>query len=155
MPERAPSDVELIYLNLDEPLPHELRAAFDVAFSHTVVEHVFDPHRTFNTIAALSRDVVVTVVPFSQGVHYTRSYGDYIRLTPHFLKRFFEEHEFTVLLSVSNDQPFLPVYTVFIASRHPERYATHFAEAPLEFDPQLTGGRWGKRLVTGLKAELG
>ena len=105
---------------------------------------------TFDALTTLTRDVVVTVVPFSQGVHYTNSYGDYVRLTPLFLKRFFEERGFTVLVSVSNDQPFLPVYTVFIASRQPSRYATQFAGAPLEFDPQLTGGRWGKRLVTGL-----
>jgi hypothetical protein len=119
---------------------------------HTVTEHLFDPLRTFETITALSRDVVVTVVPFSQGVHYTRSYGDYVRLTPLFLKRFFEERGFTVLLSVSNDQPYLPVYTVFIASRQPSRYSSFFTGAPLEFDPQLTGGRWGKRRVTGLNA---
>lgn len=150
MPETVPSDVESIYLDLDQPLPQELYAAFDVVFSHTVAEHVFDPHGTFDALTTLTRDVVVTVVPFSQGVHYTNSYGDYVRLTPLFLKRFFEERGFTVLVSVSNDQPFLPVYTVFIASRQPSRYATQFAGAPLEFDPQLTGGRWGKRLVTGL-----
>ncbi len=92
----------------------------------------------------------MTVVPFSQGVHYTSWYGDDVRTNAALPKAVFEERGFTVLVSVSNDQPFLPVYTVFIASRQPSRYATQFAGAPLEFDPQLTGGRWGKRLVTGL-----
>jgi hypothetical protein len=152
MPRTMPGDVESIYLNLDRPLPSELQGAFDVAFSHTVAEHVFDPHRTFEALTSLSRDVVITVVPFAQGVHYTSSYGDYVRLTPLFLKRFFEGRGFTVLLSVSNDQPFLPVYTVFIASRQPSRHEPHFVDAPLEFEPQLTGGRFGRRVVTGLNA---
>jgi len=150
MPETAPDGVELVYVDLDQPLPAALHAEFDVVFSHTVAEHVFDPHRTFETMVALTRDVVACVVPFSQGVHYTASYGDYVRLTPLFLKRFFEERDFTVLLCWSNDQPFLPVYTVFIASREPSRYTSLFAGAPLDFAPQLTGGRWGKRVFTGL-----
>jgi hypothetical protein len=152
MPDDMPDGVESLLLDLDEPLPPELHGTFDVVFSHTVAEHVFDPHRTFETMASLSRDVVVSVVPFSQSVHYTRSYGDYVRLTPLFQKRFFEERGFTVLLCVSNDQPFLSVYTVFIASRHPERYRAAFANAPLEFEPQLTGGRWGRRVTSGLNA---
>lgn len=152
MPDEVPDGVESLFLDLDQPLPPELHGAFDVAFSHTVAEHVFDPRRTFETMAGLSRDVVVSVVPFSQGVHYTRSYGDYVRLTPLFLKRFFEEHGFTVLLCASNDQPFLPVYTAFIASRQPERYRAAFGDAPLAFEPQLTGGRWGRRVTSGLNA---
>jgi hypothetical protein len=106
-------------------------------------------------MAQLSRDVVVSVVPFAQSVHYTVSYGDYVRLTPLFLKRFFEEQGFAPLLCTSNDQPFLPVYTVFIASRHPDRYREAFANAPLEFEPQLTGGRWGRRVVSGLNVAGG
>jgi hypothetical protein len=151
-PTTVSAGVELLYLDLDLPLDHEFHAAFDVVFSHTVAEHVFDPHRTFETMAALSRDVVIAVVPFSQGVHYTRSYGDYMRFTPLFLKRFFEERDFTVLLCTSNDQPLLPVYTVFIASRNPAQYAARFSDAPLEYEPQLTSGRWGRRVCTGLNA---
>jgi hypothetical protein len=152
MPEAASDGVEWLFLDLDQPLPAELRRTFDVVFSHTVAEHVFDPCRTFETMVGLSRDVVVSVVPFSQGVHFTRSYGDYVRLTPLFLKRFFEERGFTTLLCTFNDQPFLPVYTVFIASRQPARYRAAFADAPLAFEPQLTGGRWGRRVTSGLNA---
>jgi hypothetical protein len=152
MPDTLPPGVESLFLDLDSPLPAELHGAFDVVFSHTVSEHVFDPRQTYETMAQLSRDVVVSVAPFSQSVHYTASYGDYVRLTPLFLKRFFEEYGFTPLLCASNDQPFLPVYTVFIASRHPERHSPSFYGAQLEFEPQLTGDRWGKRVVTGLGA---
>jgi hypothetical protein len=152
MPQTMPEDVESIYLDLDEPLPRKLEAAFDVVFSHTVAEHVFNPHQTFESLSSMSRDTVITVVPFAQGVHHTSSYGDYVRLTPLFLKRFFQERGFTVLLSVSNDQPFLPTYIVFIASLQPSRYESHFIDAPLEFEPQLTSGRWGRRVLTGLNA---
>jgi hypothetical protein len=149
MPAAVPDGVESIYLDLDLPLPAALEGSFDVAFSHTVVEHIFDPHRALDAMVALSNDVVACVVPFSQSVHYTRSYGDYVRLTPLFLKRFLEERGYSVLLSASNDQPFLPVYTTFIASRHPTRYEAAFAGAPLELEPQLTGARWGKRVTSG------
>jgi hypothetical protein len=150
MPAEVRGEVESLYLDLEEPLDRDLCRTFDVAFSHTVAEHIFDPLQTFRTIAELTRDVAIVVVPFSQGVHFTRSFGDYLRFTPLFLKRFFEEQGFTVLVCTSNDQPFLPVYTVFIASRHPSRYKSEFANAPREYEPQLTGGRWGRRLTSGL-----
>jgi hypothetical protein len=138
-----------LYLDLDKPLPPKWVGSFDVVFSHTVAEHVLDPCQTFGTIASLSRDVVIAVVPFSQGVHLTRSYGDYLRLTPLFFKRFLEERGFEILLCVSNDQPYFPVYTVIIASRFPERYREAYELAPREFEPQLTSGRWGRRLRSG------
>jgi hypothetical protein len=152
MPAVAPAGSDFLYLDLEKPLDHDLCGAFDVAFSHTVAEHIFDPLQTFTTIAKLTRDVVIIVVPFSQGVHYSRSFGDYLRFTPLFLKRYFEERGFAVLLCTSNDQPFLPVYTVFIASRYPARYESEFATAPREYEPQLTGGRWGRRISSGLTA---
>jgi SAM-dependent methyltransferase len=151
MPAEPSPDVESIYLDLDEPLPQELEGAFDVVFSHTVLEHVFDTQLALQNLDRLSRDTVITVVPFSETVHYTHSYGDYVRLSPLFLKRFFEERGYSVLLSVSNEQPFFPVYLVFIASRYPERHEPHFRSAPRCYEVQLTPVRWGRYgAATGL-----
>jgi len=143
MPDFKPKDVEFLYLDLEKPLEEKLRGKFDVVFSHTVLEHIFETQTALDNIIALSRDVVVTVVPFSQSVHYSRSYSDFVRLSPYFLKRYFENHGFTVLLSTFNDQPFYPVYVVFIASLHPKRYGDAFKDAPLVFDVQIHPGHLG------------
>ena len=145
MPPEIPEGVESVFLDLEEPLPEELAGAFDVVYSHTVLEHVFHTDTALENLATLSRDVVVTVVPWSQGVHYTDSFGDYVRLSPLKLKRFFEERGFTVLLATANDQGFFNVYVTVIVSRHPELHPA-FADAPVRFDIQLQpgpGGRYG------------
>ena len=142
---RNPSPgVESIYLDLEQPVPDDLDSAFDVVFSHTVLEHIFETRVALENLVRLSRDVVVTVVPFSQAVHYTHSYADYVRLSPLFLKRFFEERGYSVLLSACNDQPLFPVYIVFIASMNPGRYEKEFAEAPRSFEAQIRPTRWGR-----------
>jgi len=150
MPAAVPAGVESVYLDLEHTVPDELRGRFDVVFSHTVLEHIYTVHEALETMAALTRDLVVTVVPFSQCVHYTHSFSDYLRPSPFYLKRFFEERGFTVLLSTANDQPFFPVYFVFIVSRHPERHREAFKNAPVSFDIQILPARWGKFGVSGL-----
>jgi hypothetical protein len=151
MPSYVPDGVESMYVNLDYPLSPQLRLRFDVVFSHTVLEHVFNVRQALQNLADLSRDVVVTVVPFSQQVHHTTSFSDYIRLTPFFLKKFFEERGFSVLLCAVNDQPFTPIYILFIVTRYPEKYKHLFSNAPLQYDVQIypsRGGRYGSKGLT-------
>ena len=152
MPPEIPEGVESVFLDLEEPLPEDLKGEFDVVVSHTVLELVFRTDVALENLAALSRDVVVTVVPWSQSVHYTDSFGDYVRLSPLKLKRFFEERGFTVLLSTANDQAFFNVYVTVIASRHPERHADAFRDAPLSYDVQIHPGRFGSYGASGLNS---
>jgi len=59
-----------------------------------------------------------------------------------------------VLLSTFNDQPFYPVYLVFIASLNAQRYGDAFRDAPLVFDVQIQPGRWGMYGRSGLNSTV-
>ncbi len=150
MPENISSEIDSIFLDLNNPIPKTLKSRYDVVFTHTVLEHIYDTQQALENLAALSKDVVITVMPFSQSVHYTNSYSDFVRLTPYYLKKFFEEKGFTVLLSTANENPYYTVYIIFIVSKFPERYKDFFIKAPLRYDIQLTPLRWGKYDGSGL-----
>lgn len=76
-----------IYLDLEQDVPSELIQRFDVVFNHTTLEHVFDVFKAFGNLCALSRDIIVVVLPFLQEQH--GAYGDYWRFTPWAVKRLF------------------------------------------------------------------
>ena len=137
MPKTKTLDSDLIYLDLEKPIADNLRNQFDVVFSHTVIEHIYNTQIALGNLAELSSDVIIIVVPFSQSVHYTNSYSDYVRLTPYYLNRFFEEKKFTTLLCCANEQPFDNVYLIYIASKYPNRYQDFFKNAPLNFDIRI------------------
>jgi len=140
----VPEAIELIYLDLEEPIKTNLFQKFDVVFTHTVLEHIYNFPQALQNLVDLSRDVIVIVIPFVQSVHYTESYNDYVRLTPHYLKKYFENKGFTVLLSTANGQPFSDVYVVFIVTRYPDKHKKLFMNAPICMDIQIKPSRWGK-----------
>jgi hypothetical protein len=109
-----------IFLDLEKPLPEELRGRFDVVFNHTVLEHVFEVRTAFRNLCLLTRDVVVLVVPFLQPMH--GHYGDYWRFTPLTLKRLFEEEGLGLLYSSFNSHRGAAVYLFAVASRQPEKW---------------------------------
>lgn len=116
-----------IYLDLENYLPSNLEGKFDVVFNHTTLEHVFDIFGAFKNLCLLSRDVVILVVPFIEGVHeLPGSFGDYWRPTYLALERLFQENGFTVLYGSS--RPILPFYHFFIASKKPEKWKGVFGE---------------------------
>lgn len=86
MPEDPDSSNLWIHLDLEESLPQTLQGKYDVVFCHTVLEHIFDLPTALENLKKLTKDIIVLVVPFSQGVHYTSSYNDYFRVTPLYLK---------------------------------------------------------------------
>lgn len=77
-----------------------------------------------DTLAALSRDVIITVVPFLQGFHgRVGSYGDYWRYSPLALEKSFRARGFeTLYWSWNQDHPIMSVYLIHIASKYPERH---------------------------------
>lgn len=46
-----------VLLDLQKPLPAELKGAYDVVLNHTVLEHVADPQFAFRQIADISSDL--------------------------------------------------------------------------------------------------
>src|SRR5678816_1575831 len=58
-----------IFLDLEKPIPTELRQRFDVVYNHTTLEHVYEFRRAFANLCELSRDAVIIVVPWLQTAH--------------------------------------------------------------------------------------
>jgi len=127
-----------IPLDLTAPLPDELKRRFDVVFNHTVLEHIFEVGSAFANLCALSRDVVIVVVPFSQLQHENASYGDYWRFTPSALRRMFQDNGFTIVYESESPQRNAAIYLFFVASRNPERYRDKLPP----HQPIKRAGRW-------------
>lgn len=143
MPKKPDPKNFWIYLDLEKQLTQALESKFDIVFCHTVLEHIFHLQLAIENLVKLTKDVIVLVVPFSQEVHFTSSYGDYFRLTPLYLKRFFEDLGFSVLLCDANEQPFNTIYIVFFVSRFPEKHP-EFNETNKHFNINVVPSRFGK-----------
>jgi hypothetical protein len=112
-----------IPLDLEQKLPGDFESRWDVVFCHTTLEHVFDIQSAVATLAELTRDICIVVVPFIQNEHCDDgSYGDYWRFTPTSLDRMFALHGLATVYVSANDQPYYPIYIFYVGSRHPERW---------------------------------
>jgi hypothetical protein len=109
-------------IDIEQPPAPELRRRFDVVFNHTTLEHVFDLFTAFATLCELSRDVVIVVVPFSQEMHTTESFGDYWRISPMGLRRLFERNGLTPIFEAANDHWSAGLYVVAAGARDPDRW---------------------------------
>jgi hypothetical protein len=135
---RGASDgaVGSIPLDLEGPLPEALRQAFDVAFCHTVLEHVFDNARAMAALQQMSRDVIIVVVPFLQDEHREAgSYGDFWRYTPDSLRRMLESDGRTVVYLSCNDNVWWPIYVFAMACRHVDRWRSVVPEREAPDEP--------------------
>jgi len=110
------------YLDLTGDVPADLQQRFDVAFNHTTLEHIFDVRKAFRNLCALSKDVVIVVVPFAQVQHEVGSFGDFWRFTPTCLRRLFAENALHVIYESESRDRNAAVYLLFVGSRHPERW---------------------------------
>jgi hypothetical protein len=106
-------------LDLQRPAPAELRGAFDLVFNHTTLEHIYDFRQAFATLAELSRDAMLLVVPWIQPLHGPVD-GDFWRFSPYAIRRLFAEHGFTIIAEQAG-----PVGGAV-------RYLTHFAARSAE-----------------------
>ncbi len=143
-PKARKGGIEYIYLDLDNPIDDGFNGLYDVVFNHTVLEHIFSLFNALEVITSLSKDVIITIVPFSQPVHYTDSYGDYHRITPRFLEQYFSKKGYTTILSDYNDQPFSHIYVINISTKFPDKYKAFFKNAPMNFDINIHPNKKGK-----------
>jgi hypothetical protein len=109
-------------IDLESDLPESLKNRFDVVFNHTTLEHVFDVFKAFKNICAMTRDVVIVVVPFTQQVHVSDSFSDYWRFTPHVLKRLFEHNSMHCIYIAANNQFNCSNYVIAVGSKNPEKW---------------------------------
>lgn len=101
-------------------LPQELTKKFDIVFSHTVLEHIFDIHSAIGNLCSLSKSVVISVVPFLQSFHHGPWYSDYWRFTPNALVGLFEEKGFRTAFVDWNEDFLGNIYIVHVAVASPE-----------------------------------
>ena len=111
-----------LLIDLCEEIPVHLRASYDVAFNHTTLEHVFDFRTAFRNICALSKDIVILVVPFSQVQHASAAFDDYWRFAPAGIRQLFQNEGFRVVYEAANDHRNSAVYLFFVGARNVEKW---------------------------------
>jgi len=110
-------------IDLTKSLPGDLYFKYDIALTHTVLEHVPDPVFSFAQIGKLSRDIIITVVPFKQHLHFEpESYGDYYRFSPFSMRKLHKDNDFNILYESYMPIPSLDVYLFYVGTRFSERY---------------------------------
>lgn len=128
-----------ITLDLQQELDASRQQGYDVVFSHTVLEHVFDTAQAVKNMCLLSRDIVIGVVPFMQVEHFEDgSYLDYWRFTRFGIREVFRGLGFEVVYLAANYNPVYPIYYFFIASRRPGEWAARLG-SPAALDYSTRG----------------
>jgi hypothetical protein len=113
-----------IFLDLEKPVPKELRQRFDVVYNHTTLEHVYEFRRAFANLCELSRDAVVIVVPWLQTAH--SNYGDYWRFSPMAVARLFHENGYKAARITWNADKNASVYIFAVGVRDQDKWRQHF-----------------------------
>jgi hypothetical protein len=111
-----------VLLDLERPLPTALEGQFDTVFNHTTLEHVFDFRLATANLCAMSRDLVILVVPCAQVQHDHADFGDYWRFMPAGVRRLLGENQMEVVFEASNPDCNAGVYLFVVGSRFPERW---------------------------------
>jgi hypothetical protein len=105
-----------IVIDLEKNLDKKNYKKFDVVFNHTTLEHVFNLDKAFKNLCALSKNLVIVVVPFIQEQHFDTDFGDYWRFTPHSIHKLFEKNHFELRYINFNDQKKSSIYIFAVAS---------------------------------------
>ncbi|MDO5981658.1 hypothetical protein [Flavivirga spongiicola] len=122
-----------IFLDLEQDLPEDLKNKFDVAFNHTVLEHIFKVHKAIENICLMTKDIAIVVVPFLQAMH--GDYGDYWRFTPLSMERLFKEQNMKMMSCTFNSHENASVYLFCVASKKPDNWKHIFKEEISHIDP--------------------
>lgn len=143
-----------ILLDLRQPLADELRGKFDVVLSHTTLEHVFEVHDAFGNLAAMTRDVLIVVVPFCQNQHERPSFGDYWRFTPSSLRELSVRNGLSVVYESCNEHFAAANYLLCVSSRRPEQHLELVKRgASLGLIGSWIGKAWWQRAIPYLWVE--
>jgi hypothetical protein len=140
-----------VFLDLEAPLDRALEGRFDVVFNHTVLEHVYAFQTAFTHLCAMSRDLVIIVVPWLQPYH--GDYGDYWRFSPLAVQKMYEANGLSPLYLSFNEDAFASVYVFAIGTKHPERWRARFP-APLGIKNAAERVAGARSIVQGLRGAL-
>lgn len=128
-----------LYLDLTANLPTELIKKFDVVFSHTVLEHIYEVNLAVKNLCAMTKDIAIVVVPFLQEMH--ADYGDYWRFTPLAMKNLFNENGMKMIYCTFNSHPNASVYLFCIATKNESKWAKKIPSQTSHIDP-FPGGKF-------------
>lgn len=119
-------------IDLNKPLDMKFYQKFDVVFTHTVLEHVFDIFTAVKNLCNLSSDVIITVVPFIQPVHTANDsklkFLDYWRFTPHCLNTLFKKKGFSTIYISGTPLKYTSLYYIHVCSKNPEKWKKIFPD---------------------------
>lgn len=113
-----------IFLDLEQDLPKKMENNFDVVFSHTVLEHIYEFNTAFINLCKMSKDTVIIVVPFLQHMH--SDYGDYWRFSPISIKNLFEDNGLEIVYLNFNKNYNASVYIFAVASKKASKWEKIF-----------------------------
>lgn len=123
----AAAQTDLV-IDLTKSLSVAYENQYDIVFNHTVLEHLEDPTFAFAQIGKLTTDLIVTVVPFKQKLHFEYGmFGDYYRFTPFSMRRLHAQNGFSVLYEAYTPRPSLDVYLLYVGARDVARH-TNFPQ---------------------------
>ena len=123
--EQADDDLSI---DLTSPLPPKLVKAFDCVFNHTTLEHVFEVRTAFGTLANLSSDALLIVVPVVQPLHGPED-GDFWRFSPYCMRRMFSSEGIELLVEHYGPHRGPVKYLTCFGARHPERWTEKLKRA--------------------------
>jgi hypothetical protein len=123
---RGAVDAGGVHLDLEKPLDASMVGCADVVYNHTTLEHVFDVFTAVSNLCAMTRDVVIVVVPACQEEHATESFGDYWRFMSGGVRRLFEANGLTPVFLASSPDRDSAIYHLCVASRRPEQWTGRF-----------------------------
>lgn len=142
-------------LDLEKPLERNsgLVSHFDVVFNHTVLEHIYKIDIAVANLCLISRDIIISVVPFLQSFHHAeekyfpgRSFHDYWRFTPYSVYNIFNEHGFKTIFINWNYDPVGNIYLFHIASKYPEKWGV--IKAKQNIDNRKAPGFYHQRIIS-------
>jgi hypothetical protein len=138
-----------IRLDLEADLSPEMKACADVIYNHTTLEHVFDVFKAVSNLCAMTRDIVIVVVPAFQEEHPSESFGDYWRFMSGGLRRLFESNGLTPVFLASSPYRDTAIYHVCVATRRPEYWRSRLQaiESCVNDGSDLFRETWLERLV--------
>ena len=117
-----------VELDLSQSLPAGLEKQYDVVFNHTTLEHIFEINTAIHNLCALSRDLVIVVVPVAQAQHGSESWHDYWRFTPTCMREYFQREGMTVLHEAVNRHRNSGIYLLTVATYSPQKWKQYFPD---------------------------
>lgn len=134
----------------------ERTGQFDVVFSHTVLEHIYNIDQAVQNLCAMTRDCVITIVPALQSYHHNEPiFKDFWRFSPFTLIELFKAEGLSTIYLDWNSAPVGNVYLFHIATRSPDRWQD-VIRMPSRHCQETEGpGYWHQYLQSGCSLSNG